>query len=336
MKMTYLFLFLNLFCISVFAQTKEINKLIDEAASYYPSNDFDQAIKIYKEALKLDKKSPLINHELAFCYSRKGEYKLAIKYADIVIKNKTTDTENRTYAYITKGTALDDMGKSDAAIKFFEDIIPKAEKHYMLHHSLALCYFRQGQYIKAEEQLSQALQLNMDYADGHYLLADIHYRLGNKIYCMLAIHYFLLIEPATPRSNNAIQLLQACFNEQVPKSKSPNVPMTTEEKGTFSNINYAMTAMLSLADKEELSIEETFVRVNQVLFTRLGGMSEEENLKGFYWDSYVHFFDKLAQSDHFPLYCEYILLSQEADFKQWYQTNKESLTEFGKWIDDNK
>jgi len=96
-----------LFSTKIFAQS-EIEAFVQEGIQYHDSGDYEKAIETYQKALKLNPKSTLVNYEIALSYFTKGDYKEAVKYSDIVLK------QNKDYllpAYITKGSSLDMLAK---------------------------------------------------------------------------------------------------------------------------------------------------------------------------------------------------------------------------------
>jgi len=119
--------------IGLFAQTKDekVLELVKVGAQLHDSKDYNKAIQKYKQALSIDKKSPLANYELAMTYSEKGDFSLALKYANKVIRQKK---EYVIPAYMVKGNVLDEQGRTRKSIKLFNKAIKETEGHYLLNY----------------------------------------------------------------------------------------------------------------------------------------------------------------------------------------------------------
>lgn len=121
MKQLLLGIFLSL-SLPLSAQTN-IEELVKEGVQLYDNGDYNKAIEVYKKALELEPKSTLANYELALTYFTTGNYEKAIEHSDIVLKQKS---DYIIQAYITKGSALDQLGKTKESIKLFEKAIKLA------------------------------------------------------------------------------------------------------------------------------------------------------------------------------------------------------------------
>ncbi len=217
-KITFtLVLFLSIS--SIYGQ-ENIEEIIDKGIELHDAGEYEKAIEAYKSALKIDPKSEVANYEIALTYFHKKDYKKSIKYSDKVIKQKST---NMRMAYVTKGSSLDLLGKTKESIKLFEEAIKETEPHYLLHYNLALNYYKINDYNKAEENLLGAIDLNLSHASSHLMLANIYLARNKKIQSVLALHYFLFLEPTGPRAVDAYSVLQEKMNDSVKKDKDkPN------------------------------------------------------------------------------------------------------------------
>ena len=232
MKITDIFFIILIsFCaIQGFSQST-IEDYVKEGIPYHDNGEYDKAIEIYKKALKLDSKSALVNYEIAFSYFAKGDYKKAIKYSDVVLKQ---NNEFMIESYITKGSSLDNLGKTKKSIKLFEKAIKNKGGQYLLNYNLALNHYKINELESAEESAVNAIEQNANHASSHLLLAAIHDQKGNAVQALLAIHYFLFLETNSPRSLEGLQMLDANFGRHV--SQDEKEPTTTNIR-LFQNMD---------------------------------------------------------------------------------------------------
>jgi len=312
-----------------------IEELVQEGIYYHDDKQYDKAIEYYKKALEIDPLSTLVNYELALSYFTKGDWEEAIKYSDIVLKQRK---DNLLQAYMTKGSALDMLGRTKESIKLFEKAIKKEGGHYLLYYNLAVNYFKMNDNVNAELNLLKGLELNPNHPSSHFMLAEIQMNRGEKVPTILPLYFFLLLEPDTQRSVNAYNMLMETLGQGV--SKNPEEPNTIQisfnpDKDKDFGAAELMISMLGavndLEELQEKTAEEKFQDNTQSIFKMLGEMKKDDKT-GIYWELYVPFFYGLAQSDHMEAYCNYITQSGNENAKAWIQSNNTKLEAFGTWL----
>jgi tetratricopeptide (TPR) repeat protein len=325
------FLLLSIFIYSQNSTEEFIKKGIE----YHDKGDYENAITTYKNALKLDPKSTLINYEISLSFFQKGDYKEAINYSDNVLKQKKN---HMLQAYLTKGSALDMLGKTKKSIKLFEKALKTVEKHFLLYYNLGLNYYKINNLEKAEENFVKAIEQNANHASSHLLLANIHNRRGNTIQTLLATHYFLFLEPNSNRSKEAYQLLQKNFGGNVSKDTTKphtiNILLSNNNDTQFGAAELMVSlleASKSLEENEGKSEDEMFIENTDSFFTILGELKETKN-KSIWWTFYTTFFYDLAKSEHLETYCKYISQSENENSRKWLQENDNKLIEFDTWL----
>jgi tetratricopeptide (TPR) repeat protein len=276
-------------CSSQINAQKTIESIVREGIGYHDNGNYDDAIRTYKKALDLDAKSTLVNYEISMSYFAKGDYEKAIKYADVVLKQKS---RYMLEAYIVKGSSLDMVGRSNESIKLFEKAIKQTGGHYLLHFNLALNYYKLNNLDKAEENVIKAIELNGNHASSHLMLAKIHLQKRNVVQTILAAHYFLLLEPNSNRSPEAYEMLMSKFGANV--SKDPNKPNTininiaTDGDSQFMSLELmiGMLVASNLSDESGEKTEDELFVENTTSFFKVFGELKKEKSKGIF---IVHF-----------------------------------------------
>jgi len=323
-----------LFTVSFFAQNS-IEEYVKEGIQYHDNGDYNKAISIYKTALELYPKSTLLHYEISLSYFTKADYKEAIKHADIILKQK----ENHLIqAYLTKGSALDMLGKTKESIKLFEKALKGKDKHYLLYYNLGLNYYKINKLNEAEENVIKAIEQNSNHTSSHLMLANIHNQKGNAVQTLLAAHYFLFLEPNTKRSNEAYQLLQDNFGGNVSKDKNKpntiNIVLSANNDSQFGAAELMigmLEASKSLEENEGKTEDEMFIKNTDSFFTILGELKKKKN-REIWWTFYTTFFYDLAKSEHMEAYCKYVTQSGNENSKKWLMVNEKKLTDFGDWL----
>lgn len=340
--MKKIILILSVVCstFQLFAQS-DIETIVREGIKYHDQGKYELAIQTYKKALDIDPNSALVNYEIAFSFSKLEEHRQAIKYADVVLKQKA---DHMMSAYLVKANALDMLGKTKESIKLFNKAIKKEGEHYLLYFNLGINYYKIGDFDNTEKSILNALRVNPFHPGSHLVLAEMNGRVGNSVQSILASSFFLLLEPTTSRSDMALELLDKQMgagvtkdseNENtininlfVPKEKDKELDALRQVE-LFRSLSIAANFTEENKDKTQ---DELFLENMQSLFKVLGEMNEKK-FKSFWWTFYAPFYDELAQKDQiFETFIKYITQKNNKDSKEWVEHNDIRLEEFNQWF----
>jgi len=313
-----------------------IDSLIKLGVYYHDAGEYDKAIELYKQALLIDQNSDLANYEIAMTYMYAKDFENSIIYSDKVI---SLDKNNVLQAYITKGSSLDYLGKTDESIKTFEKGIKKFGANYLLYYNLGYDYYKTKDYDKAEEAFTNAIKSNASHASSHLLLGYLMDDQERNVESLLCLHYFLFLEPNTERSKTAFQILEKQFGGNVqPDKEKPNqinIVLNTDQMDSEFGPANLMISMLeaskSTEENKNKSEDQLFIENTKSLFNILGELKKKKN-KGLWWDFYIPFFNDLANSDHITTYCYYITQSSKDKSLEWLKNNNPKIVLFDQWL----
>jgi len=327
-----------LLTLSSFGQNK-IDSLVQIGIQYHDKGEYDKAIEAYNSALKFDPKSTLVNYEIAMTYMYAGNYKKSIKHSDIIIKQKK---EHLLLAYISKGSSLDNLGKTKQSIKLFNKAISEFGDNYLLLYNLGINYSKIKDYKNAESVFSRAIANNSNHPSSHYALALIENEQSQRVKSLLSLYYFLLIEPSSKRAEASYMMLKEQLGGSVQKDKNNpmNFNILVNKKSMDSEFGAAelMLAMTeasnTLEENNNKTPDELFIENTKSFFTVLGELNENEKKTNIWRDFYVPFFYKLAKSDYLDVFCYYISISSNEKASEWLNNNSEKLENFGEWLNE--
>lgn len=316
------------------AQTT-VKEYVEQGIEYHDDGQYSKAIKAYKKALEIEPNSPMVNYEISLSYFSNGDYENAIKYADVVLAQKS---DYKTSAYITKGSALDMMGKTKESIKLFEKAIKKSDGNYLLYYNLAVNYVKLNDIENAESNLYKAIDDNQNHASSHLMLAKINNFNGNTIPALLSAHFFLFLEPNSRRSADGYDILMKNFGGNVSvdedKPNTINISISSDADSEFSAAELTVSMLAASNSIEEnigKSKDELFVENTDSFFSIMGELNNDKK-SGVWWEFYTPFFYDVANSDYLETYCKYITQGVNEDSEKWLTENENMLTEFGIWL----
>ncbi|HMQ47910.1 MAG TPA: tetratricopeptide repeat protein [Saprospiraceae bacterium] len=315
----------------VLAQEESILEFVKEGIEYHERGNYKAALSAYEKALKIDKSAPLVHYEMAYTYFALGNHDKAIEHADVVIKQRGDYLKD---AFMVKANTLDVMGKSNDAIAVYEKALMTFPDDYLLLYNLALAQYSKGDKAAAEQHAIAAIQHNVNHRSSHYLLGFIQMEQGRKVPALLALYTFLLLEPDTDRSRNALLAIQQQIKEGVKKETEKNTQIFLSPQDDEGFMAAELTLSLIQAsfqmDTLQLSEEAKFVKITTAFFETLA--SQLEGKQGFWWETYVPFYSHLQQTGHTEAYCYYISQTKGAAAERWIKENKDKMEAFDRWL----
>ena len=333
------FLIFGLLLLSTFLYSQiSVDSLVEVGIQYHDNGEFVQAIETYKTALEIEPNSPLVNYEIALTYMYSGDYQNAIKHSDKVIKR---NDKYLLQAYLVKGSCLDYLGKTKESIKLFKKGIKKFGDDHLLYYNLGYNYYNIKKFDKAEEAFIKAINTKANHASSHLFLGYLMYEKNQRVQSLLSLHFFLLLEPNSERSQNAYNLLQSQLSGGVERNQEEpgkiDIFLSPDQlKSEFGTIDMMITileASKSLEENEGKSDDQLFIENTTSFFKILGEHKTKENT-GFWWDFYVPFFYLIAESEHIDTYCYYISQSTKETAADWLKENEKRVTDFAKWLSE--
>lgn len=354
-KTTIVFLLFSLLLNSAFAQKNE-QKLIEEGIELHDKGQYQDAIKKYSEALKINPKSTIATYEMALSYLKLKKYKDASKYSSIVINSN--DKSLSVGAYCVKSEALAEMGDVDKAIDWLKEGLAKNGDDYLLHFNLAINYYKKNDLENTLTHVKKSIDYNKNAGSPFLLYAYALKDSGLWVQSILATQMFLLLEPDSPRSKNAFQeLLQTMLitsttdtpversfvqqqlyrNKSQNLSSSGNIPPLSIEQGLNRNLVYhAITSTIDSLNKisPEPDIFMTFAEVNKSILNILDQESRRNTEQNVFWNFYVPFFAEILKSDYYLTFCRYISVSYIPESLEWWNNNQTEAEKFKQWFEE--
>lgn len=347
MEKPWFLLFLILLPCGIFAQSQdEVRTLVQQGVELHEKGDYHAAIQSYEQALQLDKKSDLALYEIAYSYYALKNYKQTLKYVNKVIKmNKGSLQE----AYLIKGSTLDDMGNPKKAIDTYLEAIDHFPEQYLLHYNLGLTYYKQGEFSAAESALQEGILANPAHPSGHYLLGSLKFEQGQRVPSLLAIYFFLMLEPNTDRSDEALALIDRQMRQGVSRKegKTLEILLNAGKENEFSSIDLMismMEATQSIVQDAQPEIEKELggpveiTKTEEVQFydqmeSIVGMLAElQEEKTGFYWDLYATMFTQIKESGHLEAFAYYITQAKGKSVTDWMDTHKPEMEALFEWF----
>lgn len=330
------------FCVNVLAQNQDkVLDLIKEGIALHDEGKYQEAIKTYKKALSIDKKSAYANVELAYTYQTLSDCKKAMKYTNKtlkLIKKGDSDAAAGMLAFNIKGTCFDVGGNPKKAIQTYQEGIKQYPEDYLLRYNIALTLYNTKQFKKAEEHLIQGITLNPTHQSSHYLLGAIKTYQGKRVQSLLSLYFFLLLEPDSKRSADALALIDEAWEKNVKKSEDNKFeisfdPSDTDSEFAMIDLLMSLNPLKNLIEPNESyqTSEQLFAENTENFFNLF---KEHEDKEGFWWEFYVDFYNSLVESNNVEAYSYYISQSKGEAVQHWMEEYEFKIKELADFLSE--
>ncbi len=338
--------FIILLCgmLAIGQQNENVQKLVKEGIELHDKGDYAGAIKKYDEALLIDKDDYDVNYEksLSCLYLKRYDDCIAIsKY--LIEKHASNDALPGVYA--NYGSALDDKGESEAAIKIFDEGIKKFPAAYLIHFNKGLTCGRLEKWDDALACFFDAMKIKPTHSGSLYY-TSLSLDKSNRVASLISGLTFLAAEPEGKRAATIYRQVNGLLGSFAQKSKENNneISITVGDLGdkkkenNFSTVQMMLgiTAASSLTDsvKVKTEVEKLSLYVQMMASSLSTGQKEG---RGIYWEVYAPFWVEMNKKDLIPVYAHIasITSGNEENIK-WISDNQDKLKAFYEWYNNYK
>lgn len=328
-KILSLFICLSSFIYISAQNFSSADTYILQGAKLHDQKKYVEAISKYQQALSVNPNSISALYEMALTYLQLEEYPNAIKYSNQVLNFNFEPI--KVDAYVIKGTAMAKSGKTNEAIKMFQEAIDELGSNALLDYNLGLIYYNQGNNKKAIGYIRRAIEQDPTYPDSFYLYATILNNLGIYIQSLYAYDFFLLQEPNTERSHKAFTEMYKILSEKLSSSSISDADKSLGLSNVYQEIEKYRNDLFAKNFKYEF-----FSKSSSVIFNKMEQIlnNNQSKYRGLFWDFFVPIYAELISSGHYDTFLRYISVSYFPESVKWWETNEEAVMSFKLWFED--
>jgi tetratricopeptide (TPR) repeat protein len=317
-------------------ETAQQKALIAEGIALHDKGDYAGAISRYEQVLQENPNSIGALYEESFSYYTSKDYKKCLEKSYQAAQYKS---DLLPAIYVQIGSALDELGDSKKAVETYKTGLKLFPTDYLLHFNLAVTYNRLGDVLEARTSLKKAAGFNPDHAGSQLLLSVLFDRGGYRTPSLLAACRFLILEPATSRSDTALALVRKAMQAGVSQgndAKTINIFIDTaakKDEGDFTTIDL-IVSMTKAAEKSERnqgkSAMQLMVGSFETLFAVMG--EQKGDSSKFTWKYYVPYFVDMKKQGHVEAFAYYAnRRSGDQDVSAWLLRNQDKVHSFLAW-----
>lgn len=301
-------------------------EVIATANKLYDNQKYDEAVLQYKSISRNDSNYYEAMAQLASAYLESKQEQSAIDLCRECLK------QNSAYGFYfsnTLGNALSETKRYDEAIAVYKRGLEKFKHQYMLSFNAGLAFLNSNRVDSAINYFQFSILQNPFHAAAHYELGMCYLQQGRSIPAMLALGFYLGIEPASERSKEVVLRLDKLAAGDNGFDKTKSVDQSKLNVDAFSELEILFTSKLALKRKSKSKLNFPISKQMQMIMEKLEYNSYD---KGFCMQHYVPFFKQMYADKQFETYSHLTLASVNIDeVAKWNKKNKKKIDAFAIW-----
>lgn len=313
--------------------------LVGAGVALHDLQKYDDALLKYEEALALNPSDTTALYEKAYTLSSMGRFQDSYDTARQAARYKSV---HLPAIYDMMGSAIDKLGRSKEAIHIYQEGIRLAPQFFLLHFNLGVTYNGIGEPAKAQASLQESARLNPEHPGSQLRLGEVYMKQGKKVPAFLALNRFMIMEPRTGRSAQAltwiIQILNSYVTTDPEKENSFTVSVDPNAKGPegdWSSMEFSLgivAASRNLEENKGKSETQKILTEYDSFFTMLSEFRSSNQQRGFVWDYYGRYFSSLRESSFVePMFYNAFYITTLEGVKEWVAANQAKMDEFQNW-----
>jgi tetratricopeptide (TPR) repeat protein len=240
--------------------------------AFRQKGDYDQAIRDFDEAVRLNPKDAVVYYDRGVAYGRKGEVDREISDYDEAIRLDP----RFAYAYNNRGVAYRQKGNYDGAMRDYNQAIRLDPKFALAYYNRGVAFRQKGDHDRAILDYDQAILLNPKYAAAYNNRGIAHFHMGNAERARSDLRKVLELDPNHKEARDALARIEA-GTATAPTVTKPGiatapvqiipapaaVPARREKRVALviGNGAYAMVPALSNPANDARAVADSFRRV---------------------------------------------------------------------------
>ncbi len=314
---------------------------IREGIQFHDAQNYAQAISLYEAVLKENPDCVLAMYELAISLYQKGDKEKSMEIANMGAQYKSDEL---SHFYENMASILDDYGKSEEAIKIYQDGLkimgsdPSfATYRSSLYFNLGVTQTKIKKFTEARTSFKQSIENNKRYSSPNYWLSLIFNTNGYKVPALLSAARFISLEYNTQRSQKAAEVIANVLKpaEKDPKTGNLTVDLNffaPKDEGDFAMVELMLPTLSAISEEKDKNKTENEKFVDAV-DTVIRMAAETKGISStFVGKNYIPFMTEMKKRGHVEA-LSYLVRYHTGDklALKWLQTNDAKVKDFIAW-----
>jgi antitoxin component YwqK of YwqJK toxin-antitoxin module len=319
-------------CLSFAETLPEIDsyKIIQKGIQLHDDKKYAEAIAEFNKVNKNDTNFVLCMLELANSYIANKQDSLAVLACDRVL---FISSAYAPAVLLYKANALDNMKKTDEAIKVYEEGIRKYPLNNSFYYDLGILKFNQKKYKEANDLFITSIKYNPFDPGSHFQMGNIAILQGKIVPAMLAWSFYLTMDNSSDRAKAIVLRLEKLAQNEYQFDDAITIDGLTDQDD-FSELEALVKSKVALTNKykSKIDLNYSLTKQLQLIFEK---MEVNKADQGFYMQFYAPVFSELNKRNFYEPFVYGVLSGMNIDkVNSWFKHNNSDYNAYGTWLLD--
>lgn len=174
---------------------------------FFVQKNYPEAEKVFKKAIRIDKKYSDAHNYLGMVYERMRNHELAVREFKKALENNKYLTPHK--AHYNMGRNYVQLGKIEEAIEEFQKAVTVAPDYAAGFNALGKALVRKERPTEAVEAFNTALKIAPNFSESRFYLGESYLKIGSESLAEEQFKQVILLAPGSELARSAKKKLDA-------------------------------------------------------------------------------------------------------------------------------
>ncbi len=313
----------------------ELLQIIKSAGNFLNKGDYEQAISMYKQAIRMSPDNIALRKDLAYAYFLKRDFTQAREIITPVVSSSMADAQ----CYQIAAAIEQADGKNSKAKKIVNSGLEKFPKEGVLYNTKGNILSTESKSNKAPlKEWINGIAVEPNYPTNYYNAAKALFQDGNYVWSIIYAEKFINLEAQSPKTVDMRKVLFDAYKKVFTTQTDDAIPAFN--KNTQQN------------QQSKLSFEEAFQETINANMSAISDGFNTDNISMLrtrfliYWhnrfeqkfpQSIISYQSRLMKSGFYPAYNQWLFgaIENSQEFSAWVTQFKAEYQKFEIWLQNN-
>lgn len=312
----------------------ELLQIIKSAGNFLSKGEYDQAISMYKQAIRMAPDNIALRKDLAYTYFLKRDFTQAREIITPVVSSSLADAQ----CYQIAAAIEQADGKNSKAKRIVNSGLEKFPKEGVLYNTKGNILSTESKSSKpALKEWINGIAVEPNYATNYYNAAKVLFQDGNYVWCIIYAEKFINLEAQSPKTVDMRKVLFEAYKKVFTTKTDEAIPAFNKQ---------------AQQGRQKLSFEEAFQESVNANISAISDGFNTENISMLrtrfliYWhnrfeqqfpQSIISYQSRLMKSGFYPAYNQWLFgaIENSQEFGAWVTQFKGDYQKFEYWRQNN-
>lgn len=308
----------------------ELKQMYESASNYLSRGDYDNAIMMYAQAIRLAPNNVMLRRDLAYTYFLSGKKEKAKEIIDPVIASEVADEQTYQVASAVEAS-LDNRNK---AKRILNEGLKKFPNSGLLYNS-------KGNLLNAEEKSRkealaswlEGIKAEPSFPLNYYSAAKACNQNNDPVWALILGEVFINLDEGTPKGAETKSMMLEAYRKLFSPAEGEQLPGFKQNAGNQSLSSNFQNIFKDVMTRNAAAISDGITTENLTMLRTRFILQWFRNYSINYASTLFAYHDKLLRSGHFDAYNQWLFgaAGNSQEFTAWVKMNNKIYGDFEQW-----